>query len=122
MDSTVAPHRADRATDSASRRLDRAIDRLLAFGSTAAPPGVEPRLMDAAARVRLGLPLVAPGPLFEARVAELLRALHPPGGWHDVFTARSRHRRLIAGAISSAAVSVAGLTAVAVWRAAHRQS
>ncbi|MFN2484828.1 MAG: hypothetical protein ABR509_07855 [Candidatus Limnocylindria bacterium] len=100
--------------------LDRELDRLIADGRSVAASEAElAPLVDAAERIRLGLPLVAPGPLFEQRLAALLAALRRAESW-DV--GGGRHRRLIAGAIGSVAVSVAGVTAVAVWRAAHRHS
>ena len=107
--------------ESVPRRLDRAIDRLMGagHGADAVPVELAP-LMEAATRVRSGLPLVAPGPLFEQRLAALLEALRRAE--RPVAVGAARQRRLLAGAIGSAAVSLAGVTAVAVWRAAHRHS
>ena len=110
------------ASDRPSRyqSLDRALDRLIADGRSVAVPDSDlAPLIDAAERIRLGLPVIAPGPLFEQRLATLLSALRRSESW-DVGGAR--HRRLLAGAIGSLAVSVAGVTAVAVWRAAHRHA
>ena len=100
--------------------LDRALDRLIADGRAVAVPDAElAPLVDAAERIRLGLPLIAPGPLVEQRLAALLSAVRRSEGWE---LGGARHRRLLAGAIGSLAVSVAGVTALAVWRAAHRHA
>lgn len=113
-------------------RLDAAVDRLLAEAQAAF--GAEPqlaRLILTAARIRDGLPLLSPGPLFAERLASRLlsrpargaRPLPRVARWalhHSPTGGSSVQRALITGAIGSAALSVAGVTALAVWRAAHR--
>ena len=94
-------------------RLDRALDVLAAGGMPAGDSELRP-LIGAAERVRAGLPAVGPSPFFEDRLARRLARRSP---WRVV----AGHPRLvIGGAVGSAAVSVAGVTAYAFWRAAHR--
>ena len=110
--------------------LDRAIDALIDGRVAAAGPGKRV-LLDVAAAVRAALPVIPPGVLFEDELAGRLRTLAEGGsvsGGPLVSPARAwagirRHPRLvITGAVGSAAVSVAGVTALAVWRATHRQA
>ena len=110
--------------------LDRAIDALIDGRVAAAEPRVRV-LLHVAAAVRAALPVVPPGVLFEDRLAGRLGILagggsvagrpliSPARAWAGI---RSHPRFIITGAVGSAAVSVAGVTALAVWRAAHRQA
>ena len=114
---------ADTVAHSAARRVDRAVDALL----EARPPlVVEPELrgvIAAAAAIRAAHPLVPPGATFEEglRARLRLRAAGMVGepAWPRALAGIRNHRLLFAGAVGSAAVSVAGVTALAVWRAAH---
>jgi hypothetical protein len=92
---------------SQAEQLDRAIDDVLAGTRPFADAELRPLLAIAAA-LRDAL---APQPVsrrFEARLSARLRE---PG----------RRGRLVAtGAMGSAAIGLAGVTAYAVWRVAHR--
>lgn len=107
-------------TDTTAGRVDRAVEALL----SGRPAVVEPSLRDvvaAAAVVRAAHPLLPPGTAFEERVAERLRQHSRLAGAAVLPRALAgirSHPRLLAAA-GSAAVSVAGVTAFAVWRAAH---
>lgn len=110
----------DTPADSSAARVDRAVDTVL----QARPPIlVEPALRDviaAAAAVRAAHPLLPPGAVFEERLAARLRAhASATAAWPRALAGIRGHRLLFAGAVGSAAVSVAGVTAIAVWRAAH---
>ncbi len=110
------------ASESVATRLDAAIDLILARR----PQITEPALRDVvevAAAVHAAHPLIPPGTLFEERLAARLRrharlmgAAALPRALAGI---RSHPRLLVAGAVGSAAVSVAGVTAIAMWRAAH---
>jgi len=112
-------------TGSRAKRLDAAVDRLLAGGAVPAhDPALGP-LIEAAALVRAALPPVPSGRRFEARLSSRLADAAGSGGAVagavgaiEAFARRElRHPRriLAAGAVSSAAVGVT-VTAVAVWR------
>lgn len=107
----------------AARRLDRAVDTLLAEGRAIVDPSLRP-LLEAAAAIRAALPLLPSSLLFEERLG---RRLTGAGAASHPLAVRARavlphqHRLLMAGAVGSAAVGVAGATAYAVWRANRRQ-
>ena len=110
------------ASDSLPARLDRSVDSLVAHR----PPVVEPdlrQLIEIAAAIHAAHPLLPPGTSFEERLAARLRehARHAGAAVlpRAIAGLRSHPRLLVAGAVGSAAVSVAGVTAFAVWRAAH---
>ncbi len=116
----------------AARRLDRAVDLLLAEGHAIVEPSLRP-LIEAAAAIRAALPLLPSSLLFEERLGRRLtdaRAARHPLGFASIgpLAVRARgvlphqHRLLMAGAVGSAAVGVAGATAYAVWRANRRQA
>ena len=87
--------------------LDRAIDEVLAGTRPVADAELRP-LLAVAAMLRDAL---APMPVprrFEERLGARLRG---PGG---------RGRLMATGAMGSAAIGLAGVTAYAVWRVAHR--
>ena len=93
---------------SQAEALDRAIDDVLAGVRPIADAEMRP-LLALAATLRDAL---APQPVarhFEARLGALLRE---PGGL--------RGRLLTTGAMSSAAIGLAGVTVYAVWRVAQR--
>jgi anti-sigma-K factor RskA len=111
---------------SVAERLDRALDAIAAarpsdsgvarasVGSPIAP------LVALAAEVRDALPPPPVAARFEARLGARLAAMaapRPPLGW----AFRSPGRRIVTGAVGSAAVGV-GITAFAVWRHGRRTS
>ncbi|MDQ3880612.1 MAG: hypothetical protein M3295_06035 [Chloroflexota bacterium] len=105
-------------------RLDREITALLAGAGSAHASTHDPalwRLIQVAARIRDAMPAVPPGPAFERRLSALLLA-PPAGGWFGDGPRSPLQRRLLTGAIGSAAVSVAGVAALAAWRASHRHA
>jgi hypothetical protein len=92
---------------SQAEQLDHAIDDVLAGTRPIADAELRP-LLAVAATLRDAL---APQPVasrFEARLSARLRE---PG---------SRTRLVATGAMGSAAIGLAGVTAYAVWRVAHR--
>lgn len=92
---------------SQAEQLDRAIDDVLAGTRPIADAELRPLLAVAATlRDALGPRPVAPS--FEGRLAARLRQ---PG---------TRGRLVATGAVGSAAIGLAGVTAYAVWRVAHR--
>lgn len=111
---------------SQAERVDHAIDELLAGGR---PPvdGELRRLVAVGAILRDALAPQPVAPAFEGRLAARLRAgaagrLGPIGG---IGAAGARElrihaRHLTTGAVGSAAIGLAGVTAYAVWRVAHR--
>lgn len=108
---------------SVAERLDRALDAIVTarppasadaarLGSTVAP------LVALAAEVRAALPTPPVAPRFEARLGARLAsgsAPKPPLAW----ALGSPGRRIVTGAVGSAAVGV-GITAFAVWRHGRR--
>ncbi len=114
--------------ESSAARLDRAIDEVMAGRRPLVEPALTP-LVESATLLRAGLGLVPVSPRFEARLALRLRhrnvmerlahslADSLQDGRHEL----GQHARLLRNsALGSAAVGVAGVTAYAVWRAAHR--
>ena len=115
-------------TTTDARAIDAAVDAVIA----GRPPIVERRLrplVEVAATIRAALPLLPTGAVFNERLARRLHEtsarsaagigpgpLGLPRAWAGI---RSHPRLLVVGAVGSAAVSVAGVTAIAVWRAAH---
>lgn len=112
---------------SVAERLDRALDAIVSArlpepgapgGSIASP--IAP-LVALAAEVRAAHPSPPVAPRFEARLGARLAAAaaipRPPLAW----ALGSPGRRIVTGAVGSAAVGV-GITAFAVWRHGRRPS
>lgn len=92
---------------SQAEQLDRALDAMLAGAQPVVGAELRP-LVALAAALREAL---APQPVarrFEARLAARLRQ------------PSARNRIVATGAVGSAAIGLAGVTAYAVWRVAHR--
>lgn len=111
---------------SVAERLDRALDAVVsvrpptsrAAGAAGASP-IAP-LVALAAEVRAAHPAPPIAPRFEARLGARLAAVaspRPPLAW----AIGSPGRRIVTGAVGSAAVGV-GITAFAVWRHGRRVS
>jgi hypothetical protein len=92
---------------SQAEQLDRAIDDLLVGARPHADAELRP-LLAIAAVLRDALAPQPVAPRFEARLAA--RLLEPG----------TRGRLVATGAMGSAAIGLAGVTAYAVWRVAHR--
>jgi hypothetical protein len=111
---------------SPAERLDEAVDRLLSNQRPSVDSELRP-LVDAAAQLREALPLLPTGHTFEAKLAA--RLAHPNGlaatvaALGDLTRRELRHpsRRLVTGAVSSAAVGFS-ITALVVWRGSRRQA
>ena len=114
---------------SVAERLDRALDPIVSArppepdaARAAVGPPIAP-LVVLAARVRAALPAPPVAPRFEARLGARLAASatatapRPPLAW----ALGSPGRRIVTGAVGSAAVGV-GITAFAVWRHGRRVS
>jgi hypothetical protein len=109
---------------SVAERLDRALDAIVAArpsqpGTAAAGSPIAP-LVALAAEVRTALPAPPVAPRFEARLGARLASAagpKPPLAW----AFGSPGRRIVTGAVGSAAVGV-GITAFAVWRHGRRVS
>lgn len=96
---------------SQAERLDRAIDDVLAGTRPIADAELRP-LLAVAATLRDALAPMPVARRFETRLGARLDArLREPG---------SRGRLVATGAMGSAAIGLAGVTAYAVWRVAHR--
>lgn len=111
---------------SVAERLDRALDAIVGArppesglaGVSVGPPMAP--LVALAAEVRAALPRPPVAPRFEARLGARLAAAaapKPPLAW----ALGSPGRRIVTGAVGSAAVGV-GITAFAVWRHGRRMS
>lgn len=114
--------------ESSAARLDRAIDEVVAGRRPLVDPALDP-LVEAATVLRAGLGMVPVSPRFQSRLALRLRhrklmdrlAHSLAGTVQDGRHELDRHARLLRNSVlGSAAVGVAGVTAYAVWRAAHR--
>ena len=92
---------------SQAEQLDRAIDDVLAGTRPVADAELRP-LLAIAATLRDALAPMPVARRFETRLGARLRE---PG---------SRGRLVATGAMGSAAIGLAGVTAYAVWRVAHR--
>jgi hypothetical protein len=110
---------------SVAERLDRAVDAIVAARpsqpgmATAAGSPIAP-LVALAEEVRAALPAPPVAPRFEARLGARLASAtgpRPPLAW----AFGSPGRRIVTGAVGSAAVGV-GITAFAVWRHGRRVS
>jgi hypothetical protein len=93
---------------SEAERLDRAIDDVLVGARPAVDPQLRP-LVEVATRLRVALTPPPVAPSFEARLSARLRP-----------AVIGRGRLVATGAVGSAAIGLAGVTAYAVWRVAHR--
>jgi hypothetical protein len=112
-------------TPSMARRLDRAIDELLAgvpASVAAGIAGLDGRAgtpLATADRLRLALSSASVAPRFEARLGARLAGLRP--GREAVPWARRHPGRLIVTGAVGSAFGV-GVTAYAVWRSTRRAS
>lgn len=91
-----------------AQRLDHAIDDVLVGARPTVDAELRP-LVKVAAVLRDALAPQPVSPDFEARLATRIRP-----------DARGRGRLVATGAVGSAAIGLAGVTAYAVWRVAHR--
>jgi hypothetical protein len=116
------------SAETPAARLDNAIDEVVAGRRPVVDPALHP-LIEAATVLRAGLGLVPVSSRFEARLALRLRhrsvmerlAQSIAGSVEDGRRELTHHARLLrTGALGSAAVGLASVTAYAVWRAAHR--
>lgn len=108
-----------------AERIDRAVDALIAGETPVVDPALRP-LLDAAATLSASLAGVPPSARFEERLARRLRGSpHRPVAEARAAVADwsrqqlTPQRLLLTGAVGSA-VGVAGVAAVAFWRATHR--